>query len=91
MEVRFAGRRSRCRGNAAAGALGGKFTDIGIDDDFIKEVKQKVTPGTSALFLMTMGANTERVSEALPGHTAELLHSNLDAETERKLREVFSE
>ncbi|XCM33915.1 DUF1269 domain-containing protein [Streptomyces parvus] len=39
---------------AAAGALGGKLADVGIDDDFIAEVKEKVTPGTSALFLLTM-------------------------------------
>lgn len=29
---------------AAAGALGGKLADVGIDDDFIAEVKKQVTP-----------------------------------------------
>ncbi|WP_093802040.1 DUF1269 domain-containing protein [Streptomyces sp. Wb2n-11] len=76
---------------AAAGAPGGKFTDIGIDDDFIKKVKEQITPGTSALFLMTQEAKTDRVKEALPEHTAELIHSNPDAQTETKLRELFSE
>ncbi|MCP3822637.1 DUF1269 domain-containing protein [Streptomyces sp. A3M-1-3] len=76
---------------AAAGALGGKLTDIGIDDDFIKEIKEQVTPGTSALFLMTLGAQTEKVSDALPEHSAELIHSNLDTKTEARLREIFSE
>src|ERR1700681_2205633 len=35
---------------AAAGALGGAMTDVGIDDSFIKRVREQVTPGTSALF-----------------------------------------
>ncbi|RII15070.1 hypothetical protein DSC45_19435 [Streptomyces sp. YIM 130001] len=75
---------------AASGALAGRFTDIGIDDDFIKEVKEQVTPGTSALFLMTRDVVTDRVREALPGMKAELLHSNLDTESEARIREIFS-
>ena len=31
---------------ALTGALAGKFTDYGIDDDFIKSVSQQVTEGT---------------------------------------------
>ncbi|MEV7403515.1 DUF1269 domain-containing protein [Streptomyces sp. NPDC091267] len=76
---------------AAAGALGGKLADIGIDDEFIAEVKEKVTPGTSALFLLTMNEVPDRISEALPGGGAELLHSNLDSVSEARLRDVFGE
>jgi uncharacterized membrane protein len=76
---------------AAAGALGGKMNDIGIDDDFIAEVKEKVTPGTSALFLLSRDAVTDRVREALPIGHAEPIHSNLDSEREARLREIFSE
>ncbi|MFD6422933.1 DUF1269 domain-containing protein [Streptomyces sp. NPDC060198] len=76
---------------AAAGALGGKLADVGIDDDFISEVKEQVTPGTSALFLLTMNEITDRIGAALPGGGAELLHSNLDAASEERLRSVFAE
>ncbi|KQX91558.1 MULTISPECIES: DUF1269 domain-containing protein [Streptomyces] len=76
---------------AAAGALGGKLADVGIDDDFIAEVKEKVTPGTSALFLMTMDEVPSRISESLPGGGAELLHSNLDTGREAKLRDIFGD
>src|SRR3712207_1927964 len=34
---------------AAAGALSGSMTDVGIDDEFIEQVRGQVTPGTSAL------------------------------------------
>ena len=34
---------------AGIGALTGSLTDVGIDDGFINSVKERVTPGTSAL------------------------------------------
>ncbi|OII68904.1 MULTISPECIES: DUF1269 domain-containing protein [unclassified Streptomyces] len=76
---------------AAAGALGGKMADVGIDDDFIESVKSQVTPGTSALFLLSQDAVVDRVKEAFPGGHAQLIQSNLDSEQEAKLREVFTE
>lgn len=75
---------------AATGAIGGKFTDIGIDDDFIDEVRAQITPGTSALFLLTSNVVLDKVREALPGGQAELIHTNLDSRQERNLREVFA-
>src|SRR6476659_127952 len=38
---------------AASGALFGSMRDVGISDDFIQGVREKVTPGTSALFALT--------------------------------------
>ena len=78
---------------AAAGALGGALTDVGIDDEFIAEVRRQVTPGTSALFLMTSDAVEDRVVEELGftrGH-ATLIHANLSPEQEAKLREAFEQ
>ena len=39
---------------AAMGALAGSFADIGIDDNFFKSIRDQVTEGTSALFLLTL-------------------------------------
>lgn len=75
---------------AAMGALSGHFADYGIDDDFINQVKSKVTEGTSALFLLTGKATVDKVSEELKGMDFELIQSNLTAEQEAKLREQFS-
>jgi uncharacterized membrane protein len=76
---------------ATMGALSGSMADVGIDDNFIKEVREKVTPGTSALFLMSSGAVLDRVSEALKGQSFELIASNLSTEQEAKLLEYFGE
>ena len=75
---------------AAMGALGGAMSDVGIDDDFINSVRNEVTPGTSALFLMTSDVVADKVKGAFEGSHAELLHTNLSNEQEAKLREVFS-
>ncbi len=75
---------------AGMGALMGHFTDVGIDDDFIKQVRSEVTEGTSALFLMTSDARLDRVAEALAGIDFEIVSTNLDHVEEAKLREVFA-
>ena len=76
---------------AAVGALTGSMTDVGIDDNFINSVKQRVTPGTSALFLLTSDAVVDRVKEGMGGTQGELIASNLSAEQEATLREVFAD
>ncbi|MGA7952037.1 MAG: DUF1269 domain-containing protein [Gloeobacterales cyanobacterium] len=75
---------------AITGALAGHFQDYGINDDFIKEVREKVTEGTSALFLLTGQVTLDKVEDALKGETAELIRSNLSDEEEAKLRAHFS-
>lgn len=74
---------------AAVGALSGSLVDVGIDDDFIKQVRNEITPGTSALFLLTSNAVTDRVKDALEGTEMQLVATNLSKEDEQKLRETF--
>ena len=76
---------------AGMGALAGSMGDVGIDDNFIKSVKQRVTPGTSALFLLSSDAVIDRVKGAFDGLSPELVASNLSTDQEAKLREVFTE
>lgn len=76
---------------AAMGALAGSMADVGIDDDFIKRVREQVTPGTSAIFLMTSDVVIEKVHEAFHDQHLELISTNLSDDQERALREVFAE
>jgi len=54
-----------------------KFTDYGIDNNFIKQTREKVTEGTSALFLLTTGAVVDKLMEALKGQTFKIISTNL--------------
>ena len=76
---------------AAFGALAGKMADYGIDDDFIKGVRDQVTEGTSAVFLLTSDAVVDKVAEELKGMEFELIASNLTKEQEEELMATFSE
>src|SRR5215212_7712959 len=68
---------------AAAGALSGALTDVGINDDFIKKTRDEITPGTSALFVMSRDAVLDKVKAAFPGERPELLFTNLSDEQEK--------
>jgi uncharacterized membrane protein len=76
---------------AASGALFGSLADVGISDSFIKSVRDQITPGTSALFLLSSDAVIDRVKEEFPTGEAELISTNLSADQEAKLREAFAE
>lgn len=75
---------------AATGALAGALTDVGIDDGFVNRVRDRVTPGTSALFLLTSDAALEQVRDAFAGGPqGDLIHADLGPEQESALREIF--
>jgi len=75
---------------AATGALFGSLADVGISDSFINAVREKVTPGTSALFLLSSDAVMDRVRNEFRDTQAELISTNLSADQEAKLREAFA-
>jgi uncharacterized membrane protein len=74
---------------ALTGALSGKLSDYGIDDNFIKEVSEKVEPGGSALFLMVEKVTADKVLEALSDFDVEVLQTSLSKEDEQKLKDAF--
>ncbi|TFV92953.1 DUF1269 domain-containing protein [Blastococcus sp. CT_GayMR20] len=76
---------------AAMGALSGSMADVGIDDEFIREVRAQVTPGTSALFVMTSNAVVDKVIDEFRSSGATLVSTNLSKEQEDQLREAFAE
>jgi uncharacterized membrane protein len=77
---------------AGMGGMTGALADVGIDDNFIRQVREKVTEGTSALFALTSGATApERVIDELKQYDFEIISTNLPEEQENKLREAFSQ
>jgi uncharacterized membrane protein len=76
---------------AGMGALTGPLGDVGIDDDFIKQVREEVTEGTSALFTLTSEAKLDKVVDELRRYDFEIVSTNLSAEQEKQLREAFAQ
>ena len=48
---------------AASGALGGKLTDYGINDAFMKELSETLQPGKAALFVLVQEMTADKVLE----------------------------
>ena len=74
---------------AIAGALGGDLANLGIDQRFINDVTEDLAPGSSALFLMVRGADTETTARALEPFEGKVYYSYLPEETEAQLREIL--
>lgn len=75
---------------AAAGALTGSLNELGIDDAFVQSLRDNVTPGTSALFLLSSNALVGPIREQLADVEGELIATNLSVEDENALRELFT-
>jgi uncharacterized membrane protein len=78
---------------AGAGALSGKLQDIGISNDFMKELAANLTNGTSALFVLVRKATGEKVLERLrqKDFKGKVLQTSLSVEAEDDLRKVLED
>ena len=72
------------------GALAGAFTDIGIDDDFIREVGEQVLPGNSAFFLLIDHWEGSKALRLLADFDAEIIRTTMPADEEARLRAFFA-
>ena len=73
---------------AGSGALSGKLTDIGINDQFMKDLGATITPGTSALFVLVRKATPDKVLEGLKPFAGKgrILQTSLTKDKEDELR-----
>ncbi len=71
---------------ATAGAISGAFTDLGINDQFMKELAATLKPDSSALFVLVRKATPDKVLEELAGTGGKILKSSLSHENEQKLQ-----
>ncbi|HVV14546.1 DUF1269 domain-containing protein [Amycolatopsis sp.] len=76
---------------AAVGALSGSMAHAGIDEDFVREVRKQVVPGTSALFVVSSDAVEDKVLGPFKETGASLITTNLSTEQEERLREAFAD
>ncbi len=78
---------------AGSGAISGKFADIGINDNFMKELGRTLTPGSSALFVLVRKATPDKVLEALRPFAGKgkVLQTSLTKDKEEELRAFIEE
>src|SRR5262249_14501405 len=71
---------------AAAGAISGALTDVGINDNFMKELATTMKPGSSPLFVLVRKATPDKVLDELKGTGGTVLKTSLSHDDEAKLQ-----
>jgi len=75
----------------ASGALAGRFSDVGVDDEFIEQVGSTVQPGNSALFLLVEKVTPDKViTDLMKFKNVKVLKTSLSQEQEDKLKAAFA-
>src|SRR5215203_439299 len=73
---------------AGSGALSGKLADLGINDQFMKDLGATITSGSSALFVLVRKSTPDKVLEALKPFAGKgrVLQTSLTKDKEDELR-----
>ena len=76
---------------AATGAAAGKMTDVGVNDDFLKQLGDKLEPGGAALIALGRSDAPEKLLERLRPFGGHVIQTSLDADAEERMRAGLGE
>jgi uncharacterized membrane protein len=76
---------------AATGALTGKAADLGVNDDFLKQLGDKLEPGAAALIALGRSDAPDKLLERLRPYGGDVIQTSLDTEEEERLRSTLGE
>lgn len=74
---------------AAGGAVVGKTLGNGVDKQFIKDVTESLTPGSSAILFLVSHENTGMLIQALEPYSGKLYQTSFDSEIEAEIRKAL--
>jgi len=75
---------------ATAGAVSGVLSDVGINDDFMKDLAATMTDGSSALFVLVRKATPDKVLEEIKGTGGKIIKTSLSHDDEARLQAALS-
>jgi len=71
---------------AGLGTVIGALKEVGIDDDFMKDIATHLKPGTSALFILAKRARPDKIVGELKRYGGKILQTSLSHGDETRLR-----
>jgi uncharacterized membrane protein len=74
---------------AATGAAAGAATDVGVDDNFMKEVGAHLEEGKAALFVLFTSATADKVLPEIAKHGGKVIQTSLDDDAEAALKQAL--
>ncbi|MFB7669295.1 DUF1269 domain-containing protein [Kitasatospora sp. NPDC056138] len=72
----------------ATGAAVGATADVGVDNDFMRRVGERLHPGSAAVFALVRSSTPDKVVPVVARFGGELIQTSLSAEEEEHLREI---
>ena len=75
---------------AAAGAVGGALSDVGINDQFMKEIANSLKNNASVLFVLVRKVTPDKVLAEVKGTGGKIIQTSLTHEREEKLQEALN-
>jgi uncharacterized membrane protein len=75
---------------AAAGGAAGALSDVGVDDNFLKDLGDKLEPGAAALIVLVQSVTPDKVVERIKPFGGEVIQSSLTHDAEERLQAALS-
>lgn len=75
---------------AASGGLAGALSDVGVDDEFMRELADVLQPGSAALFILIQKMTADKLLDELKGVGGKVLRTSLDHSMEQQLRDALA-
>jgi uncharacterized membrane protein len=76
---------------AASGAMAGKVSDVGVNDDFMKDLGAKLPQGSAALLVLGRSDAPDKLIERVKPYGGHVVQSSLSEEREEDLRRALGE
>ena len=73
---------------AASGAAAGALSDAGVDDQFMKDLGEKLEPGKAAVIVLVRKVSADKVLPQIK-ETGHVLQTSLDNDAETRLQEAL--
>ncbi len=75
---------------AGTGAVSGALSDIGVNDNFMKEIGKTLTTDSSALFVLVRKSTPDKVLEGLKQFKGKIIQTSLTKDNEDELQKILS-
>jgi uncharacterized membrane protein len=76
---------------AATGAIAGKMADVGVDDDFMKNLGARLQSGGAALIALGSSEARDKLLDRLKDYGGDVIQTSLSNEDEERLRAALGE
>lgn len=76
---------------AGSGAIAGNLSDYGIDDNFIRQLAQNLTPNSSAIFVLVRRVTADKVVPEVSKFGGKVLQSSLSHDAEARLQQALEQ